>query len=296
MIQNPYFYNLNIDGEHYLIPFGPEFEERRHFITLNGTSLKIWNALEKRPTQSELEEMMISEFEATEEGDKFTVRNDVKKTINILKIAYAVLESEEDVQPAKQSEYAEYKEREWNWEEIINLPTTTFLNLREEYGEYSLQRGFLFIHSASVLYKEKLWLFSAKSGTGKSTHANMWQQAGTGKVINGDLNLVGIKNGEASVKGTPWCGTSGIYDLNEYPLGGIAFLVRDESDFVEELPFPEKVVAILRESITPMWDKEKLEKEIEIALQIAKQSVIFKLHCTAKLSAYEKAIEYIDCH
>lgn len=293
MIQNPYFYNLNIEEEHYLIPFGPEFEERRHFIILNGTSLKIWNALKTCSTQQELEEMMFSEFEAVEDGEKIIVGNDVKKTINLLRTAHAVLDSQEEILPDKQSEC---KEREWNLKEISHLSNEEFINLREEYGEYSLRRGFLFIHSASVLYKEKLWLFSAKSGTGKSTHANMWQQAGTGKVINGDLNLVGIKNDKAVVEGTPWCGTSGIYDLNEYPLGGIAFLVRDEKDFVEELSFPEKVIAILQESITPMWDEERIEKEIEIALQIARQSVIFKFHCTAKMSAYEKAIEYIDRH
>lgn len=80
------------------------------------------------------------------------------------------------------------------------------------------------IHSASVEYNGCAWLFSGKSGEGKSTHTKLWNKYYGSALINGDLNMVGFENEEAVVYGIPWCGTSEIYTEKKYKLGGIIFI------------------------------------------------------------------------
>ena len=89
---------------------------------------------------------------------------------------------------------------------------------------FAQQHNMLAIHSASILYRDKVWLFSAPSGTGKSTHAAFWKDLFGTPIVNGDLNLIGLQDGMPVVHGIPWCGTSEIFDTHSYPLGGIVFL------------------------------------------------------------------------
>ena len=79
-----------------------------------------------------------------------------------------------------------------------------FFYLAALHGKYAL-------HSASNYYQEKAWLYSASSGTGKTTHVKLWEKLYAVPVLNGDLNLLGMEKDEVFVYGIPWCGTSGVY-------------------------------------------------------------------------------------
>lgn len=77
---------------------------------------------------------------------------------------------------------------------------------------FTAQRNGLFaIHSASVLYQGKAWLFSGHSGMGKSTHTALWHELFDTPYLNGDLNLLGLHKDHIIAYGIPWCGTSGIF-------------------------------------------------------------------------------------
>lgn len=97
--------------------------------------------------------------------------------------------------------------------------------------------GLFAIHSASILYREKgMAFFPGHSGMGKSTHTGLWHQLLGTPFLNGDLNLLGIHENRIMVYGIPWCGTSGIYTIKTYELGGIVLLGRDPArDYLEEL-------------------------------------------------------------
>ena len=91
-------------------------------------------------------------------------------------------------------------------------------------------KGMFALHSASVLYKDKAWLFSAASGVGKSTHTNLWQSVLNVPVLNGDVNLIATANGTPVVYGIPWCGSSGISTRDMHVLGGIILLKQGQED------------------------------------------------------------------
>lgn len=155
-------------------------------------------------------------------------------------------------------------------------------------------RGYIAIHSASILYKDKAWLFSASSGTGKSTHANFWKETFGVEILNGDMNLCGQKGSLIYLYGTPWCGTSEIYTAKSYPLGGIAFLKRSERNKVNTLTSKKKKTKLLHRLFSFRWNEEQLEINLEETGKIVESCVIVELECTKSPKAAEVLKDYID--
>lgn len=150
------------------------------------------------------------------------------------------------------------------------------------------------LHSASILYRDRLWLFSGPSGMGKSTHTGLWNELFHTPVINGDLNLLAIKNGTPVVHGIPWCGTSGIRSTETYPLGGIILLERSEKNFVEELSPDQKLLFVTQRLVSPSWTKEQWKKNLDIVTQATADCLVCKLHCTKEPEAAEVMKKRID--
>ena len=183
----------------------------------------------------------------------------------------------------------------------------TYKDLREEEKELlfhairtvflykALLKGIIAVHSASILYKNCVWLFSASAGTGKSTHARLWKELFDVKAVNGDLNLLGVKDGKSVVYGLPWCGTSNTFDVNTYKLGGVILLKRNKENFTEELAEDEKELLLQQRIISPSWDVSLMDKQFEIVENIIEnEAVVTRLNCTADYEAAIVLKEYID--
>lgn len=141
------------------------------------------------------------------------------------------------------------------------------------------------LHSASILYHSKAWLFSAPSGTGKSTHANLWHSQLDVPVLNGDLNLLAFENQKPVIHGIPWCGTSRISDVKTHPLGGIILLKQAKEDFVEDLSPDKSRLLVLQRLISPSWNPDMQEKNLQFVEKLAEHILICRLHCTKNPSA-----------
>lgn len=159
------------------------------------------------------------------------------------------------------------------------------------------KKGYCAVHSASILYKGKAWLFSGHSGMGKSTHTSMWHEMINTPYLNGDLNLIGIKDESEDkmvVRGIPWCGTSKIYTTKDYELGGIVLLGRDSKDHVGSLSTYEKTMKVMQRMISPVWKEELLDKNLELAAEIARKVPVLQLFCTKEPTAVETIRKEID--
>lgn len=157
-------------------------------------------------------------------------------------------------------------------------------------------KNMLAVHSASVLYRDKVWLFSAPSGTGKTTHTRLWQEIYETPVINGDINLIAVENGVATVHGIPWCGTSGIYSKQSYPLGGIIFLTQGADNKVSSLSGDRKQLRLLHRSISPGWTEEMQERNCQVVENLSDNILISHLTCTQEKEAAACSKMEIDAH
>ena len=185
-----------------------------------------------------------------------------------------------------------------------------FHAIRHFFLFFAQRQGFFAIHSASILYRDQVWLFSGHSGMGKSTHTNLWKEQFDTEIINGDLNLIGWSNGEQTnigqsvdkpgskghpiVYGMPWCGTSGIASTKSYPLGGIVLLGRSDNDHFESLTNDQKIVRVMQRMISPVWTEDMLETNLKCAAKLAKEVPIYYLLCTKEPSAAQVMKAQID--
>ena len=169
-----------------------------------------------------------------------------------------------------------------------------FHALRMAFLYLAQKRGMWAIHSASLLYRDKVWLFSASSGTGKSTHVDFWRELYHTPPVNGDLNLLALEEGRTVVRGIPWCGTSEIFDKRTLPLGGIVLLKRAAQDDLEELPGDRRALLVMQRFISPTWTAAQFADGAAFAQELAQRAPICRLRCTKSPSAAELIKGWID--
>lgn len=129
-------------------------------------------------------------------------------------------------------------------------------NMLGEIFKYILIKndGFV-VHSSSLSYKDNGILFSAPSGTGKSTHTGLWEKVYKDdvKIINDDMPAVRKINGIWNLCGTPWSGKSE-RNINEcVPLKAFVFLERGEKNEIFKIDGQKAVFLLLNQTLLPVY-------------------------------------------
>lgn len=98
--------------------------------------------------------------------------------------------------------------------------------------QHLLEYDAYLFHSAVVEVDGKAFAFSARTGTGKSTHVKQWLKyfGDRARVVNGDKPFLFLKEGQLFAAGTPWSGKEGWQTNVLVPLAGICFLERGEEN------------------------------------------------------------------
>lgn len=203
--------------------------------------------------------------------------------------------------PEKKNIYEAYLKKDGSRVDFYIKPATDdsladdmFHAIRLAFLYLAQKKGMFAIHSASIVYNGRAWLFSGHSGMGKSTHTAAWNKLYNTPIANGDLNLITISDGVALVHGIPWCGTSNICDTETYPLGGIVLLGRSSTDVVETLSDDEKALLVMQRFISPSWTDEQLSVNIDFSSELIKLVPVCRLKCTKNPSAAGKMKAWID--
>ncbi len=119
------------------------------------------------------------------------------------------------------------------------------------------EQAFL-IHGSSILYRDNGYLFTAPSGTGKSTHTNLWKELYGVLHINDDKNTILIENNELYLYGTPFSGKHGRDNPIHAPLKAVIFLQQGKINEVSRLTPKEAFVRLITQVVQPA-DFEELD-------------------------------------
>lgn len=151
------------------------------------------------------------------------------------------------------------------------------------------------IHSASIIYRDRGIVFSAPSGTGKSTHTNMWHQQYQTPILDGDVTVCRWINDCCMIYGLPWSGTSGLFINRGVELECLVFLQQADINKVHVLTIYEAFQQLFCRSFTPLWDVELVQQRIKITENIVSHiTQIYSLDCLANIEAVEVVKKVID--
>lgn len=141
--------------------------------------------------------------------------------------------------------------------------------------------GTVLFHSAVVSYEGRGYMFLGPSGTGKSTHASLWQRYISGTaLVNDDNPVVRIgKDAETTVYGSPWSGKTPCYRNVSYPLGGIVLLSQAPYNKIHRLSGIHAYVALLESISGKRWDERIADGLHHTENALASTVAVWHLEC-----------------
>jgi hypothetical protein len=104
------------------------------------------------------------------------------------------------------------------------------------YAFVTSRKDTLLMHSSVTVKDGKGYLFLGKSGTGKSTHSQLWINNIEGcELLNDDNPVLRVEpNGEIRVYGSPWSGKTPCYRNLDYPVGAIVDLHQAKTNEIHQ--------------------------------------------------------------
>jgi len=149
------------------------------------------------------------------------------------------------------------------------------------YAFATASRSTLLFHSSTVVWQDKAYMFLGKSGTGKSTHTQLWLKHIEGThLLNDDNPVVRIaKDGTPMVCGSPWSGKTPCYKNEVYPIGGIVKLDQYPENRIKPLSVLE-AYAIIKSSVSSKrWEQAIADGLHNTTEAIIKSCKVFHLDC-----------------
>lgn len=166
--------------------------------------------------------------------------------------------------------------------EDISQESLAYMESCRQFCAHLLKFNGLYLHASAVELEGKAYLFSANSGTGKSTHARLWQNVfgDAAQVFNDDKPALRCMDGIWYAYGTPWCGKDGININKKVPLAGICFLKQARENKIRELRKAEVLQRLLPQTIY----RNKTARQMDMLLQsiddLLGKIPAFELECT----------------
>ena len=145
--------------------------------------------------------------------------------------------------------------------------------------------GFL-MHGVLLEYDNSGYLFTAKSGVGKTTHAFLWKKAfgeENVSIINGDKPIIRFVDGKVYAYGTPWCGKEGYHKNARVELRGIGFVERCEENSALAIDADVSFPLVLSQIM--LIDSANVEKQLELVDTLLNKVSVYRLKCNMDVSA-----------
>lgn len=168
-------------------------------------------------------------------------------------------------------------------------------NALEESGIFRMlaEHGGVVLHSSYIITQRgEALLFSAPSGTGKSTQAELWRSYAGAKVINGDRALVKAENG-VTANGILFSGTSGISENVTAPLRAIVLLRQSEKNEIRSVSGKEAFMRLLPQCSYYPDEEENLRIVTGILAEIISAVPVYDFGCVPDESAVSALSEVL---
>lgn len=141
--------------------------------------------------------------------------------------------------------------------------------------------GVLFLHAAQIALGTTGILFSAPSGTGKTTQARLWRDARDARIICNDRTL--IRDGRTY--GFPIDGSEPVGSGEVNDLGALVLLEQSKVNSVQRLGGANALVRLMPQVVMDTWDPESRFLAAEQLTALIQSAPVYLLRCTPDTDA-----------
>ena len=152
--------------------------------------------------------------------------------------------------------------------------------IQRKIAEQLFDRDALVVHGSVVAVDGQGYLFTAKSGTGKSTHTRFWRETFGDRavMVNDDKPFLHITEDTVTVYGSPWSGKHGLDTNIAVPLKAICILQRGVENCIQRIEPKDALMMLLQQSNRPL-DRQQLGKYMELVDRLARNTALWKMQC-----------------
>lgn len=164
------------------------------------------------------------------------------------------------------------------------------------FGELLPLRHRVIFHGVAVAYEGRGYVFTAASGTGKSTHAFLWRRylGDAVRILSGDKPVISVDgddfDGEIRVWGTPWGGKEQIFENGDAPLCGLGLICRDTRNYVERCGAAEFFDVPFQQMFIPGEDPAAT-LALKVGEALLERVPLYRIHCDMSEDAVRASFE-----
>ena len=149
------------------------------------------------------------------------------------------------------------------------------------------------IHGSAVSADQRGYIFTAVSGTGKSTHTRLWLKllGQDAFMVDDDKPMIHVsEDGAASVNGTPWNGKNHVGGPFSVPLKAICLLERSEKNWIRPISLFHAMPKLMQQIYRPT-DPAAMKQMMAC---IGRMKVdIYQMGCNMDIEAARMAYEFM---
>ena len=156
--------------------------------------------------------------------------------------------------------------------------------------------GSLSFHASALRMDGGAYLFSAPSGTGKSTHTRLWKRRFGDRVtvINDDKPALRIVDGVCHAFGTPWSGKHQINANISAPLKAIVFLKRGDENRIRRLNGNEAFGRVLEQCLCLIHTPQQMMNLMDTLDKLLRTTPVYELACTIDEQAAQLVYDTVN--
>lgn len=201
------------------------------------------------------------------------------------------------VEPFENADIVLNFDEEWlknNTESVLPMDLRRYNWASAYFAQWAVIHSGFVLHASAVVYKGNAYLFSALSGTGKSTHTHLWINNFEGSfILNDDKPLIREIEGKFYACGTPFSGKSDENENMTVPLRALVWLKRGEQNQIREVDADYAMKYFFSE-IMRMRNPKLMKKQLALVSRVMDKVRMFELCCNMDNSAAKTAYNGIE--
>lgn len=173
---------------------------------------------------------------------------------------------------------------------VFPTPYLEVLAVYRKLADALMERDIFLFHGSAIAVDGRAVLFTAKSGTGKSTHTKLWREIFGDRaiMINDDKPLLKVAGGSVQVCGTPWDGKHRISTNCIVPLEAICILERGEKNEICAIT-PREALPVLMQQSHRSGDPTVIAKMMQVINKMSSRVRFYRLRCNMDPEAAQVA-------